>query len=170
MPNMDNVTEKKYGGIQNDAAKVSDAAGDMANQVKDKASQLGRTAAQDVAKASDAVGDMANQVKDQVKDKVSQLGRAAAEKADEGRVGTADVLQGSASSLRSAGQSSSEAISGAAGSMAEKLESSARYLRENDFRGMMRDLEHVVRRNPTQSIVTAIAVGFLAGAAVRNRS
>ena len=121
---------------------------------------------EEAAKVTDVVGDMANQVKD----KVSQLGRTATQKVDESRTSTAEAIQGSAASIRSAGQSSSEALTSAANVTAEKLESTAQYLRDNDFTGMMKDLEHVVRRNPTRSIAAALAVGFLAGAAFRSRS
>ena len=137
MANIDSVTDKWNGGIHEEAAKVSDVVGDLANQVKDKVSQFGRTATQ---------------------------------KVDDSRASTAEAIQGSAASLRSAGQSSSEALTSAANMTAGKLESTAQYLRENDFAGMMKDLEHVVRRNPTRSIVAALAVGFLAGAAFRSRS
>ena len=122
--------------------------------------------ADEAAKVASTVGDMANQVKD----KVTQLGRSASQKVDDGRVSTAEVLQGSADSLRSAGQSSSETLASAAKTSADKLESTAKYLRENDFESMMKDVEHVVRRNPTRSLVAALAVGFLAGAAIRNRN
>ena len=64
----------------------------------------------ETAKVSSTVGGMANQVKD----KVSQLGRTASQKVDDGRVRTAEVLQGSADSIRTCGQSSSEALTSAA--------------------------------------------------------
>jgi ElaB/YqjD/DUF883 family membrane-anchored ribosome-binding protein len=115
------------------------------------------------SKATDAIGDAASQVKE----KAAQLGRTAVRKVDETRGSTAEALQSTANSLRSGAQSSGEAISNAANRTAEKLESTAKYVREHDFRGMMQDVEEVVRRNPSQSLVAAIAMGFLMGSALR---
>jgi ElaB/YqjD/DUF883 family membrane-anchored ribosome-binding protein len=114
-------------------------------------------------KAVEAIGDAANQVKD----KASQFGRSAAQKVDETRGSTAEALQSTAASIRSGAQSSGEAITSVANKTAEKLESTASYVRDTDFRGMMRDLEEVVRRNPAPSLCAAIGVGFLMGAALR---
>jgi ElaB/YqjD/DUF883 family membrane-anchored ribosome-binding protein len=113
--------------------------------------------------ATDAIGDAASQVKE----KAAQLGRTAAQKVDETRGSTAEALQSTADSLRSGAQSSGEAISNVANRTAEKLEFTARYVREHDFSGMIQDVEEVVRRNPTQSLCAAIAVGFLMGSALR---
>ena len=117
-------------------------------------------------KAAEVIGDAANQVKD----KAAQFGRTAAQKVDETRGSTAEALQSTAASLRSGAQSSGEALSSVANRTAEKLESTANYVRDHDFRGMMKDLEEVVRRNPTPSLCAAIGVGFLMGAALRGRN
>ena len=116
-------------------------------------------------KAADAISDAANQVKE----KAAQFGRTAAQKVDEGRGSTAGALQSTADSLRSGAQSSGEALSNVANKTAEKLESTANYVRDHDFRGMMKDLEEVVKRNPTPSLCAAIGLGFLMGAALRGR-
>ena len=123
-----------------------------------------KTGANETAsRVTDAIGDATSQMKD----KAAQLGRSAAQKVDETRGSTAEALQSTANSLRSGAQSSGEAISNAANRTAEKLESTAKYVREHDFRSMMQDVEEVVRRNPAQSLCAAIAVGFLMGSALR---
>ncbi len=120
---------------------------------------------EEINKAADAIGDTAAQVKE----KAAHLGRSAAQKVDEGRGATAGALQSTANSLRSTAQSSGEAISNVANRTAEKLESTANYVRDHDFRGMMKDLEEVVRRNPAPSLCAAVGLGFLMGAALRGR-
>jgi ElaB/YqjD/DUF883 family membrane-anchored ribosome-binding protein len=112
---------------------------------------------------TDAIGDASSQVKE----RAAQLGRTAAQMVDETRGSTAEALQSTTHSLRSTAQSSGEAITNVANRTAEKLESTAKYVREHDFRGMMQDVEEVVRRNPTPSLFAAIAVGFLMGSALR---
>src|ERR1700730_7322334 len=114
-------------------------------------------------KAADVIGDTAAPAKE----KAAQLGRSAVRRVDEGRTSAAGALQSTADSLRSGAQSSGEAISNVANRTAEKLESTANYVRDHDFRGMMQDVEEVVRRNPTPSLFAAIAVGFLMGSALR---
>ena len=71
--------------------------------------------------------------------------------------------------MRNAGQSSGESIKQFANTTAEKLESTAAYVRDVDFSSMMKDVTEVVRRNPTPSLIVAIAIGFLAGSSWRKR-
>jgi len=115
------------------------------------------------------VGDKIADAASQVKDRASELGRSAIQKVDESRSSTADTLKSTADSLRSGAQNSGQAISDVANKTAEKIESTANYIRDHDFRGMLVDIEHVVRRNPTPALIGAIGLGFLLGAAVRRR-
>jgi ElaB/YqjD/DUF883 family membrane-anchored ribosome-binding protein len=122
----------------------------------------------------DKVSTAANQAKDyaadaasQAKEKAAELSRTAAAKIDEGRLGAASSMQGAASSLRTSGQSTGEAISSFANTAADKLENSAAYVREHNVNQMMGDVEQLVRRNPGPSLIAAAAVGFLLGAALR---
>jgi ElaB/YqjD/DUF883 family membrane-anchored ribosome-binding protein len=117
------------------------------------------------AKVGDKIADAASQVKE----RASEFGRSAAQKVDESRSGTAATLKSTADSLRSGAQSSGQAISDVANKTAGKIESTADYIRDHDFRGMLTDLEQVVRRNPTPALIGAIGLGFLLGAALRGR-
>ena len=105
----------------------------------------------------------------QAMNRATDLGRTAAEKLEQSRSATADALQSTAGSIRSSAQSSADAVSSVGYKTADKLESTANYVRNHDFRGMLRHLEDVVRRNPGPSMVAAAAVGVLLGAAFRNR-
>ena len=50
-----------------------------------------------------------------------------------------------------------------------KLSDTATYFRENDVQAMASDLKGWVKANPTQALVGALAVGFLAGTLLRRR-
>ena len=117
------------------------------------------------SRAADKLGDVAAQAKE----KATDLGRTAAEKFEQSRSATADALQSTAGSIRSGAQSSSDAISSVGYKTADKLETTANYVRNHDFQGMLRDLEDVVRRSPGPSMIAAAAVGVLLGAALRSR-
>ena len=51
---------------------------------------------------------------------------------------------------------------------ADKLETTADYVREHDVRDMMGDVEQFVKSHPGQSLIAAAAVGFLVGRAFRS--
>ena len=50
---------------------------------------------------------------------------------------------------------------------ADKIEKTARYLREHDTNDMVAGMESMVRRNPGASLCAALAVGFLIGTAIK---
>jgi len=122
----------------------------------------------------DKVSEVASQAKEkiaevgaQARDKASELGRTAVDKLDQSRESAAGGLQSTAASLRSTGQSGSQGIANMANKAADSLEQTAQYMREHDVRGMVGDVEQVVRRNPGPALIAAAAVGFLLGSALR---
>ena len=125
---------------------------------------------------SDNLTDTAQTVKDKVSDaastakqKVSDAGRQAAGKIDETRGPAADALQSAASTIHEKAEDlpGGETVKSVAHSAAEKLESTAGYIREHDVRAMMSDVEEIVKRNPGPSLLVAAAIGFLIGRAFR---
>lgn len=127
------------------ASDVADQAKNLASEASDKASELGRTAA----------------------DKANEVGRTAVDKLDSGRQSAANALSSAASSLRNTAQGNEGKLADYATSAADRLDSTANYMRTRDVRNMASDVEDLVRRNPGQSMVAALAVGFLLGAALR---
>jgi ElaB/YqjD/DUF883 family membrane-anchored ribosome-binding protein len=130
--------------------------GDAARNVTDKVSEA-------ASQAKDYVANAAGQAKE----KASEYGRMASQKIDQGRISTASGLESAASSMRSAAQSGGQAITQFANTAADRLQSSAVYVREHSVGEMFGDVEEVVRRNPGPSLIAAAAVGFLLGAALR---
>jgi ElaB/YqjD/DUF883 family membrane-anchored ribosome-binding protein len=58
-----------------------------------------------------------------------------------------------------------EKVTGLAHSTADKLSSTAEYVREHDLKSMMADVEQLVKQNPVPSLWAAAIVGFLVGRA-----
>ena len=125
---------------------------------------------------ADTLSETAQNVKDKVSDaassarqKVSEAGRQAADKIDEKRGPAADALHSAASTLHEKAEDfpGGETVKTVAHSAAEKLESTASYIREHDVRSMLSDVEEMVKRNPGPSLLIAVAIGFLIGRAFR---
>lgn len=90
-------------------------------------------------------------------------------KVDEKRGPTADALDNAASTLHEKAEDlpGGETVRTVAHSAAEKLESTADYIRKHDVRAMLSDVEEIVKRNPGPSLLIAAAIGFLIGRAFR---
>ncbi len=125
---------------------------------------------------TDTMSDTAQNVKDKVADvaatarqKVSDAGKQANDKIDEKRGPAADALESAASTIHEKAENlpGGETVKNVAHSAAEKLESTAGYIREHDVKAMLSDVEEMVKRNPGPSLLIAVALGFLIGRAFR---
>ena len=116
-----------------------------------------------VSEAHETVEDLANKAKD----KTAQFGRAAAQTIEDGKQVAGDAIDSAASSIKSAASATGDAVSGFAKKAAGAFDSSAEYMRNNDLKSMASDVTDVVKRNPGPALLAAVAVGFLAGAALR---
>jgi len=101
-------------------------------------------------------------------DKASQVGQTAENKIDEQKDKAASKLESAAAKLHETADTSSERMSNMAHSAAEGLQSTASFLREHDTREMVGSLEGVIRKYPAQSLLIAVATGFLLGRALKN--
>jgi len=106
---------------------------------------------------------------EQVKDKGQQAATAVGEKADQGIDKAADAAQGLADTLREKATTlpGGEKTTDLAYQAASGLERGADYLRDKDVDAMRGDLEDLIRRYPTQSIIVGLAAGFLLARAFR---
>jgi ElaB/YqjD/DUF883 family membrane-anchored ribosome-binding protein len=137
---------------------------------------MGTRAVTSTSELSDQITDAAHSVKERVSDaastakqKVSEAGIQARDKIDEKRGPTADALENAASTLHDKAEDlpGGATVKSVAHSAAEKLESTAGYIREHDIRGMLSDVEDIVKRNPGPSLLIAAAMGFFIGRAFR---
>lgn len=114
-------------------------------------------------------------VMDRTQERIEETGHDAMKAMDGKRNSAADSMSGVADSLHSGadkaanlGQKGGEKVSNFAHGAADKLQASADYVREHDFKDMMQSVEAFVRRNPGQALVAAGVVGFLTARAIRN--
>ena len=114
-----------------------------------------------------SLGGQVSEAAGQVKDKVTTMGRTAAEKIDENRDTAAGGLEKVASALHDKADSlpGGEKVSDLAHATAEKLSSTADYVRDNDTSQMMADVQALVKNNPGRSLLAAAVIGFLVGRA-----
>jgi ElaB/YqjD/DUF883 family membrane-anchored ribosome-binding protein len=119
------------------------------------------------ANPGSTVGEKLSNTASQVKDKVSEMGHAAKDKIDENRGAAASGLDKAASTLHEKADSipGGEKVSQFAHATADKLTSTADYVRQHDVNRMMADVETLVKNNPGPSILAAAVIGFLVGRA-----
>jgi len=125
---------------------------------------FGDSLAEGTKNLKDTITDTANKATEKGK----ELGRTAMNKIEESRTSAASSLQSAATTLHQKADSSVQAAGNVAHSAADKLEAVAGYMRDNDTKQMMADVEEVVKKNPGRSLLVAVAIGFLAGRALRN--
>ena len=123
---------------------------------------------------SDSASQVGNQLSDfatTAKDKASDLGRTAVGKIDDNREAAAGGLAAAASSLHENADAlpGGEKVANIAHAAAEKLGRTADYVREHDVKGMMEDVERLVKANPGPSLVAAAVLGFLVARAFSSR-
>ena len=113
------------------------------------------------------VGEKLSETAAQAKDKMSDLGRTAADTIDENRQAAASGLQKAASALHETAGTlpGGQKVSNLARGAADKLSSTADYVREHDVNRMMADVETLVKNSPGPSLVVAAVIGFFVGRA-----
>ena len=104
----------------------------------------------------------------EAKQKVSDMARNAADAIDEGRSRAAEGLDSAADTLKDRARNlpGGERVTEFAHAAADRLGKAADYVRDNDVRRMMSDVESVVSKNPGPSLLIAAAFGFLVGRAL----
>jgi ElaB/YqjD/DUF883 family membrane-anchored ribosome-binding protein len=98
-----------------------------------------------------------------IKDRVADFGRKTVDKIDDSRETAAGALDATASTLHSRG----DQLSGAAHSAANKISATAEYVRQTNLKGMAEDVQDILKRYPTQTLVAAAVLGFLVARAFR---
>jgi hypothetical protein len=145
------------------AAKGDDLA-EQAAQAKDRVSD-------EIGTASDPVGVAGAELSERaslVKDRVSGMARTAVDTIDDSRSTAADRLETAASALRDKADRlpGGEKVSGFAHATADRLSTTADYVRTRDINRMSRDVVTLVKNNPGSSLLVAAVFGFLLGRAM----
>ena len=95
-------------------------------------------------------------------------GDSATEKFNDGREGAADGLEKAAAAVQTHVDQlpGGETVSDLAHAAADRLTSTADYVRKNDLKSMLANVEHVVRKNPGPALLAATLAGFFVGRAL----
>ena len=99
---------------------------------------------------------------------VSDMAKTAADTIESGRLAAADRLKDAASVVRerSAELPGGERVRDLANAAADRLNTTADYMRTHDLNRMASDVEAVVKNNPGPALLVAAAFGFLLGRAM----
>ena len=97
------------------------------------------------------------------KGKAAEMGQRVADKFDENRGAAASGLESAASALRDRADTlpGGENVANAAHATANAVGVAAEYVRQNDLKAMLADVQQLVRNNPGPALLTAAALGFL---------
>jgi hypothetical protein len=105
---------------------------------------------------------------DTMHDKAQRMARNA-EETLEGASATLSEGLSTAAGRPRAGASGDGMMGSAAGSVADRLEVAATFLREHNFRSMFSDAGGLVRRRPIQASIVGLGLGYLLGRALSPR-
>jgi ABC-type transporter Mla subunit MlaD len=94
---------------------------------------------------------------------VEDLARSAGDQIDQARHDTADALHTAASSVRTTGGRSANAIGQGAADAADKLDATASFVQEHDLGTAITSLRRFGRRHPTSTFLAGVAIGMFAG-------
>jgi ElaB/YqjD/DUF883 family membrane-anchored ribosome-binding protein len=101
----------------------------------------------------------------EAKDSMSDMARTATTKVDDGRTMAADRLDGVVSAVqdRIGELPGGERVKEIASAAADRLSTTADYMRTHDAKRMMADVETVVKNNPGPALLVAAVFGFVLG-------
>jgi ElaB/YqjD/DUF883 family membrane-anchored ribosome-binding protein len=140
-------------------------------------SPYGETDRAETGDVKDKVASAAGTAKDKMSDaagtateKARQVTGTATEKLDAQRDTVAGGLDTVASTLRERAETipGGERTTQAAQTVADRVEEASSYLRQHEVSDIVSDLENYVRTHPTESLIAALAAGFLLGRALRD--
>jgi ElaB/YqjD/DUF883 family membrane-anchored ribosome-binding protein len=129
---------------------TQDQVRDAAEQAKAKGEQAMGTAQQ-----------KGQEAKETAKQKADEVAGMAHERADQGIDKSAEGLDQAAEALRQQGQQRGGTVGNVASTAADQLEGASSYLQGKDSSQLMDDLEDLIRRKPTESLLAAAGIGFV---------
>jgi ElaB/YqjD/DUF883 family membrane-anchored ribosome-binding protein len=97
------------------------------------------------------------------KGKAAEMGQRVADTIDDNRGAAANRLESAAGAIRDRADAlpGGERVANAAHATADAVVSAADYVRANDVKSMMTDVQNLVKNNPGVALLTAAALGFL---------
>ncbi len=118
---------------------------------------------------TDKLKERVEDIASRTKQKAGEWAETASETVDHQRENVSAGLDRAATTLheKAANMPGGPQAVNAAHRVADGMETAASYLREHDFADMRDDVVNVCRKYPVQTLISAVAVGFLLGRAVR---
>jgi ElaB/YqjD/DUF883 family membrane-anchored ribosome-binding protein len=118
--------------------------------------------------SADVTGEQAANRAKEAQESISDVARSATDKVNEGRETAADQLENAASAVHDRADQlpGGPKVKEFAHAAADRLSSTADYMRSHDAARMMADGESLVKNNPGPALVVAAAFGFLLGRAL----
>ena len=107
-----------------------------------------------------------------LKTKAQQVGRNVRAKIEQSREPAAEKLRNAASALHGKADHlpGGETVAGMAHKTADTMQATAEYVRQHNLQDMAADVNTFVRKRPGQSLLAAIAAGFLIGRTLRRHA
>ena len=117
--------------------------------------------------SSNNVSDAASQLKT----KASEMSQSVANQIDSNRGAAAGGIASAAASLHDHADDlpGGQRVASLAHSAADKMSSTADYIRDHDMDAMVNDIKVLVKNNPGPALLGAVAIGFLLGKAFSSR-
>jgi ElaB/YqjD/DUF883 family membrane-anchored ribosome-binding protein len=118
--------------------------------------------------SANVIGERAPNGVDETRKSMSDVSETATDKVNEGREMAADRLENAASTVHERADQlpGGPKVKQFAHAAADRLSTTADYLRSRDATRMMADVESLVKNNPGPALVVAAAFGFLLGRAL----
>jgi hypothetical protein len=113
------------------------------------------------------LGDKIVDVTSRVKERAGQMADKVAETVDRQRDNAASGLNRAAFTLHEKAEEGGATVAHLTHTIADGMESAARYVREADFDEIKENVLETCRKYPAQTLIGALAVGFLVGRAIR---
>jgi len=112
--------------------------------------------------------DKAKEVASNISQRAGDVAHTAEKKTDDTLASMGQRISSMAGSLRQTAPREG-VVGSAAGAVADRLDSSGRYLQEHGVSEITDDIAGVIRRNPLPALCLAFGVGFFIGMAARRR-
>jgi len=145
---------------QEKAATVGDAAKDLAVSVADKSKDLAVAVAHSAGEMASDFGHKTMEGASAVAHKVADMASQAGHKAEQATGAVGGGMQSLAGTMRTKGPQGGM-MGAASGAVAQTLDTTGRYLKEEGLKGIGEDVSNLIRRHPLQAVLLGIGVGYL---------
>lgn len=139
------------------------------SELKHKAHEASSTMAEKAQDFASSAAEKAQDAASHVAHRAGEIASTVGQKAEDAAATVGGGMKSLAGTIRENAPSGGM-FRTASSTVADTLEDSGRYLEEQGFSGLGRDLTNMVRRNPLPALMIGIGLGYLIAQATRTRS